>query len=74
MTADNGHRVGSGAYETCFACRGSGVELGLEGDLAPCYVCKGACVLRRRDRQGRFTTSTDCEDICMDECVGACGV
>lgn len=42
------------AYEQCFACRGTGVELGMEGDIATCYVCHGACVIRRRDSRGRF--------------------
>jgi hypothetical protein len=43
-----------GPYERCFACRGAGVELGMEGDVASCSVCGGATVLRRRDAKGRF--------------------
>jgi DnaJ-class molecular chaperone len=43
-------------YETCFACRGSGCELGMEGDIANCSHCKGQCVIRVRDSRGRFAT------------------
>lgn len=50
---DVGHRS---AYETCFSCRGSGHELGMEGDIATCHVCRGNCMVRVRDGRGRFAT------------------
>lgn len=51
MTESHSH---PGPYETCYACRGSGVQLGIGGDIATCSKCHGDCVLLRRDGQGRF--------------------
>lgn len=42
------------AYETCYVCRGSGHQMGMDGGIATCYVCKGDCVIRKRDARGRF--------------------
>lgn len=49
--------AGVGAYETCFSCSGSGVALGMEGDIVTCHACRGACVLRCRDHRGRFISA-----------------
>ena len=46
------------AYETCWNCRGYGVEANHlpDGSWDPvtCSVCRGGLVLRRRDERGRF--------------------
>lgn len=65
--------VSASAYEVCPSCKGAGMENGLHEPVT-CTTCHGDCMVRRRDAQGRFTVSTDCEDVCLDECQGACGV
>lgn len=42
------------AYETCYACRGSGHQMGYFDALRTCGVCGGDCVIRKRDSRGRF--------------------
>lgn len=43
-------------YVNCIMCNGSGHGLGPDGELRPCYWCKGfgVEVIYKRDEKGRF--------------------
>lgn len=43
------------AYETCWNCNGSGLQLSYVGEPDTCRECGGDTVVRRRDERGRFS-------------------
>jgi DnaJ-class molecular chaperone len=42
-------------YEVCPSCNGSGLQLAdYTGEPTECYECDGDCVVKARDKKGRF--------------------
>jgi DnaJ-class molecular chaperone len=52
---DEAAALQTSAWETCFACKGSGMGPRMNGDPdGSCWECNGEGVLRARDKKGRF--------------------
>lgn len=50
------------AYEICPACKGVGLQDGIDGPVM-CYECKGECTVRLRDDKGRFTSKVEYVEV-----------